>query len=78
MVKITYEYLGGKLIEDKNGMPHVFDDGSIRNGVYTECWYEGSEEWNCTADEINKRVHLLERSTNCYGNKLYRNIKVNY
>ena len=74
MAKITYEYLGYELVECTNGLLHVFDDDTIRKSVYRSVWYEGSEE--CHKKQVNERISILERITNEFGNKKYRNIKI--
>ena len=35
MAKIAYEYLGCELVECENGLPHVFNDGTIRKSIET-------------------------------------------
>ena len=74
MAKITYEYLGCELVDCKDGLDKVFNDGTIRKGKYQSVWHEGSEE--CPKKQVNERISILERITNDFGNKKYRNIKI--
>lgn len=74
MAKITYEYLGYELVECDNGLPHVFDDGTIRKGEYRRVWCEGSEEQ--PQEKVQEVILTLGKVVDEYGNKKYRNFKI--
>ena len=73
MAYITYEYLGSELVEGTNDwQTHVFDDGHIGFGSFTARWFQGGE--SCPDNEVKKRIKVLNKITDSYGNKKYRNI----
>ena len=62
LVKVTYEYLGDKFVENPKGWAtHVADNGDIIYGEWHKDWYEGVDE--ITEDEVEKYISLGKKLT---------------
>ena len=71
LVKITYEYIGSKFVENPNGLwDSVTDNGDIVNGDWCSVWYEGVDE--IPEDEVEKYLALAKKL------KTRRNFVVHY
>lgn len=75
MAKITYQYKGIK------NVPAPWNTAFLPDGTPLECtteteWYDGSEE--VSDEDAPNRVNILNRITDEYGMKKYRNISVQY
>lgn len=68
MAKLLYEYLGYKEIPEKYFL------GKVISNTYRYEWYFGSEK--VKKSDIKKRVEELEKITNEFGHKKYRNIQI--
>jgi len=63
-VIITYKYLGIKEFPNPTGI----------NSEYKRCWFDGSEEID--ESESSNRISILEKITNEFGNKVYKDISI--
>ena len=71
LVKITYEYIGSKFVENPKGLwDSVTDNGDIVNGDWCSVWYEGMDE--IIEDEVEKYLALAKKL------KTRRNFVVHY
>lgn len=62
LVKVTYEYLGDKFVENPKGLAtHVADNGNIIYGEWHKDWYEGVDE--IPEDEVEKYISLGKKLT---------------
>lgn len=61
-VLISYKYLGIEEIPNHTGI----------NSEYKRVWLDGSEEIN--ESEAAKRISILEKITNEFGDKVYKDI----
>lgn len=68
MVTLLYEYLGYKEI------PKEYFFGKVISNIYSHEWYLGSEK--VKKSDAKKRVKELEKITNEFGHKKYRNIQI--
>ena len=60
LVKITYEYIGSKFVENPKGLwDSVTDNGDIVNGDWCSVWYEGMDE--IIEDEVEKYLTLAKK-----------------
>ena len=63
LVKVTYEYLGDKFVENPNGWAeHVTDNGDIVCGEWHKVWYEGVDE--IPEDEVEKYIARCKKLDN--------------
>ena len=57
LVKVTYEYIGSKFVENLKGVwDSVTDNGDIVKGDWCNVWYEGMDE--IPEDEVEKYLAL--------------------
>ena len=57
LVKVTYEYIGDKFVENPKGwQTHVTDNGDAICGEWYKVWYEGVDE--VPEDEVDKYIAL--------------------
>ena len=57
LVKVTYEYIGSKFVENPKGRwDSVSDNGDIVKGEWYNVWYEGVDE--IPEDEVDKYITL--------------------
>lgn len=61
-VLISYKYRGIEEIPNHTGF----------NSEYNRVWLDGSEEIN--ESEVTKRISILEKITNEFGDKVYKDI----
>lgn len=62
LVKVTYEYLGDKFVENPKGCDtHIADNGDIIYGEWHKDWYEGVDE--IPEDEVEKYISLGKKLT---------------
>ena len=60
LVKVTYEYLGNKFVENPKGVwTHVADNGDIVRGEWYQVWYKGVDE--IPEDEVEKYLALEKK-----------------
>ena len=71
LVKVTYEYIGSKFVENPKGLwDSVADNGDIVKGDWCSVWYEGVDE--IPEDEVEKYLTLAKKL------KTRRNFVVHY
>ena len=71
LVKVTYEYIGSKFVENPKGLwDSVTDNGDIVHGDWCSVWYEGVDE--IPEDEVEKYLALAKKL------KTRRNFVVHY
>ena len=57
LVKVTYEYIGSKFVENPKGRcDSVVDNGDIVKGEWYNVWYDGVDE--IPEDEVDKYIAL--------------------
>ncbi len=66
MKRLVYEYLGYK------ETPKKWFFGKVVEYSYSYCWYKGSEV--VKESDVKSRISELEKITNEFGHKKYRNI----
>ena len=64
LVKVTYEYLGNKFVENPEGWDtHIDDNGNAIRGEWHKVWYKGVDE--VPEDEVDKYIEIGKKIPTC-------------